>query len=93
MSNQKNREIRLKSRPVGMPTEADFEIVETPVPNPQNGQVLVRNSYMTVDPYMRGRMHDRKSYAPPFKLGAVMDGGAVGQVVASHGNDKFKVGD
>ena len=93
MSNQKNREIRLKSRPIGLPTSADFELVETAVPTPQNGQVLVRNSYMTVDPYMRGRMHDRKSYAPPFKLGAVMEGGAVGQVVASNGNDKFKVGD
>jgi NADPH-dependent curcumin reductase CurA len=93
MSNQKNHEIRLKSRPVGVPTPDNFEVAETPVPTPASGQILVRNSYISVDPYMRGRMIDRKSYAPPFKLGEALQGHAVGQVVASNGNDKLKVGD
>jgi NADPH-dependent curcumin reductase CurA len=93
MNNQKNHEIRLKSRPVGVPTTDNFEVAETPVPTPQAGQVLVRNSFISVDPYMRGRMVDRKSYVPPFQIGQVLQGGAVGQVVASNGNDKLKVGD
>jgi NADPH-dependent curcumin reductase CurA len=78
------REIRLASRPDGEPTDDDFEIAETPIPEPGPGEVLVRNSYLSVDPYMRGRMRDVKSYLPPFEVGKVMDGGAVGQVVASN---------
>ena len=93
MSNQKNREIRLKSRPVGLPTPDNFELAETAVPTPAAGQVLVRNSYVSVDPYMRGRMVDRKSYVPPFQIGEALQGHAVGQVVASNGNSAFKVGD
>jgi NADPH-dependent curcumin reductase CurA len=93
LSNQKNHEIRLKSRPVGKPTTDNFEVVETAVPTPEPGQVLVRNSFISVDPYMRGRMIDRKSYAPPFQIGETMQGHAVGQVVASNGNDKLKAGD
>jgi len=93
MSNQKNHEIRLKSRPNGVPTPDNFEVAETDVPTPASGQILVRNSYVSVDPYMRGRMVDRKSYAPPFKIGEALQGHAVGQVVASNGNDKLKVGD
>jgi NADPH-dependent curcumin reductase CurA len=92
MSDPKNHEIRLKSRPDGMPTLANFEVVETPVPAASAGQVLVRNSYMSVDPYMRGRMVDRASYTPPFQIGETLTGGAVGQVVASN-NPGFKVGD
>ena len=92
MQNQKSREIRLKSRPTGMPTAANFELAETDVPTPGPGQVLVRNAYMTVDPYMRGRMMDRKSYVPPFKIGKPLEGGAVGQVVASNA-PHLKVGD
>ena len=92
MSDPKNHEIRLKSRPDGMPTPANFELVETPVPTPGPGQVLVRNSYMSVDPYMRGRMVDRVSYSPPFQIGETLTGGAVGQVVASN-NPGFKAGD
>ncbi len=91
IKNQTNHEIRLKSRPIGLPTPANFELAETPVPTPQAGQVLVRNSYMTVDPYMRGRMVDRKSYVPPFQIGEVLQGGAIGQVVT--GNGAFKPGD
>jgi|SRR5579871_305715 len=93
MSNQKNREIRLKSRPVGLPTPANFELVETAVPTPGTGEVLVRNIYMSVDPYMRGRMVDRASYVPPFQVGEVLSGGAIGQVVASNNNKDFKAGD
>ena len=92
MTSQKNREIRLRKRPHGMPTAADFELAETPIPAPGPGQVLVRNIYMSVDPYMRGRMVDRESYVPPFQIGEVLSGGATGQVVASN-NPAFKVGD
>ncbi|WP_430790060.1 NADP-dependent oxidoreductase [Actinoplanes sp. G11-F43] len=77
------KEIRLAARPVGWPTAGTFEIAETPTPVPGPGQVLVRNVYMSVDPYMRGRMNDVKSYTPPFQVGAPLDGGAVGEVVAS----------
>jgi len=92
MANQVNREIRLKRRPVGMPTEDDFALAETPVPEPRDGEILVRNIFMSVDPYMRGRMYDRASYVQPFQVGQVLSGGAVGQVVASQNKD-FKVGD
>jgi len=88
----KNREIHLKRRPVGMPVADDFELVETPVPEPADGQFVVRNVWMTVDPYMRGRMMDRKSYVPPFQVGAVLDGGSIGQVVKSR-NSGFAEGD
>jgi len=92
MQNQKSREIRLKRRPAGMPAPEDFELAETTVATPGDGEVLVRNSYMSVDPYMRGRMVDRKSYVPPFQIGEALSGGAVGQVVASH-SPFLKVGD
>jgi NADPH-dependent curcumin reductase CurA len=87
-----NREIHLKRRPVGMPVEDDFELVERPIPEPGPGQFVVRNVWMTVDPYMRGRMMDRESYIPPFQVGAVLDGGSVGQVVRSN-NPAFAAGD
>ncbi len=82
-----NREIRLASRPTGMPTPDNFELVQTPMPQPGPGQVLVRNLVMSVDPYMRGRMNDVKSYVPPFQVGAALDGGAVGEVVESRSDD------
>jgi NADPH-dependent curcumin reductase CurA len=93
MSNRKSREIRLKSRPAGMPSAENFELAEVDLPAPGPGQVLVRNSYMTVDPYMRGRMTDRRSYVPGFQLGEAMTGGAVGQVVEAGPDAAFKVGD
>ena len=77
------REIHLAARPVGAPKPSDFKVVETPIPEPAQGQFLVRNVYMSVDPYMRGRMRDVKSYVPPFQVGAVLDGGSIGQIVAS----------
>ncbi|MFB8235410.1 NADP-dependent oxidoreductase [Kitasatospora purpeofusca] len=76
-------EVRLAARPVGEPTEAAFELVRTAVPEPAEGQLVVRNTWMSVDPYMRGRMDDAPSYIPPFELGAALDGSAVGVVVAS----------
>ncbi|WP_406312514.1 NADP-dependent oxidoreductase [Streptosporangium sp. NBC_01639] len=79
-----SREIRLASRPSGWPTAENFELAETEPPAPGEGQVLVRNLYMSVDPYMRGRMNAGKSYVPPFELGAPLAGGAVGQVVESN---------
>ncbi|SEL52272.1 NADP-dependent oxidoreductase [Rhodococcus maanshanensis] len=77
------REIRLASRPVGEPGPDNFELVEVAMPRPGEGQILVRNTWMSVDPYMRGRMDAAESYIPPFQLGAAMDGSAVGEVVAS----------
>ncbi|WP_435151832.1 NADP-dependent oxidoreductase [Micromonospora aurantiaca (nom. illeg.)] len=77
-----NREVHLASRPEGWPTPENFRLVTTEVPTPGPGQVVVRNRFMSVDPYMRGRMNDVKSYVPPFALDAPLDGGAIGEVVA-----------
>lgn len=77
------REIRLAARPHGEPRDGDFELAEADVPPVGDGEVLIRNTWMSVDPYMRGRMNDAKSYVPPFELGAPLDGGAVGEVVES----------
>ncbi|MFC9057335.1 NADP-dependent oxidoreductase [Streptomyces sp. NPDC057074] len=87
-----NREWHLVTRPVGWPKPEDFALVETEVPAPGEGQVLVRNLYVSVDPYMRGRMSAAKSYAAPYELGKAMQGGAVGEVVASNA-EGFAVGD
>ncbi|MEV7010601.1 NADP-dependent oxidoreductase [Streptosporangium sp. NPDC051022] len=78
-----SREFRLASRPSGWPTPENFEFARTELPAPGEGQILVRNLFMSVDPYMRGRMNDVKSYTPPFELGRPLDGGAVGEVVES----------
>lgn len=77
-------EIRLASRPKGWPTKENFEIAQAPVGAPGEGQILVRNKVMSVDPAMRGRMNDAKSYVPPFEIGKPLSGGAVGEVVASN---------
>ncbi|MGI9249382.1 MAG: NADP-dependent oxidoreductase, partial [Woeseiaceae bacterium] len=87
-----NRQIHLKSRPDGTPTAENFELVTAAVPNPDDGQLLIRNLWMSVDPYMRGRMSDRKSYVPPFKVGRVLNGAAIGEVVESKHSD-FAAGD
>jgi len=79
----KAREYHLAARPKGMPTPDDFRLVERELADPGPGEVLVRNDVLSVDPYMRGRMNDVKSYVPPFALDAPMDGGAVGTVIAS----------
>ncbi|MGZ4451050.1 MAG: NADP-dependent oxidoreductase [Nocardioides sp.] len=85
------REIHLASRPVGTPVAENFRTVTVELPDPGPGEVLVRNTVMSVDPYMRGRMNDVKSYVPPFQLDRPLDGGAVGEVVAS-GDDSLPVG-
>ena len=87
-----SREIQLKSRPVGMPSAENFELATVTVPDPAAGEVQVKNIWMTVDPYMRGRMVDRPSYVPPFQLGKPLQGGAIGEVVASN-NSVLKRGD
>jgi len=87
-----NKQILLAARPVGFPKDSDFKLVETPIPTIGDGQILVRSIYLSVDPYMRGRMNDVKSYAPPVQIGEVMGGGAVGRVVESR-NPAFNEGD
>ena len=87
-----SQEIRLAARPVGFPKDSDFQLTESTLAEPGEGEVLVRNLYMSVDPYMRGRMNDVKSYSPPFKLGEPLEGGAVGRVERSR-NPNFKEGD
>lgn len=87
-----SREVRLVSRPVGTPSAANFETAAVEVGAPKVGEVLVRNTFMSVDPYMRGRMYDRPSYVPPFQIGDVLQGGAIGEVVESNA-DGFAKGD
>jgi NADPH-dependent curcumin reductase CurA len=87
-----SREIRLRRRPTGTPDEDDFASATVPIPELRPGELLVRNIYMSVDPYMRGRMNAGESYTPPFEIGEPLTGGAVGQVVAAL-NGRFQVGD
>ena len=87
-----SREIRLASRPNGIPSAANFTLARIELEPPRDQQVLVRNLFMSVDPYMRGRMNDRKSYVPPFALGKPLEGGAVGEVIESRAGE-FKPGD
>lgn len=87
-----NQQIILASRPKGMPTDENFRMIEQPVPQPNEGEVLIRTLYLSVDPYMRGRMNDRKSYIPPFQINEVVTGGVVGEVIESNDPD-FKEGD
>jgi NADPH-dependent curcumin reductase CurA len=91
MTNQNTR-ILLAARPVGYPRESDFSIAHDPIPAPAENQVLVQVHVLSLDPYMRGLMMDRGSYAPPVAIGAVMVGGAVGKVVESR-HPGFKAGD
>jgi NADPH-dependent curcumin reductase CurA len=92
MSENTSRQVHLISRPKGLPTIADFKIVQTTLDPLQEHQVLVRNLFLSVDPYMRGRMNDGKSYLPAFELNQPMEGGAVGEVVQSRSSE-FKPGD
>jgi NADPH-dependent curcumin reductase CurA len=85
-----SREIRLASRPKGIPTAANFTLAETTLPPLQAQQV--RNLFMSVDPYMRGRMNEGKSYVPPFAIGQALEGGAIGEVIESQASE-FKPGD
>ena len=87
-----NRQILLAARPSGYPKDTDFKLVSADAPTPKENEFLIRALYWSVDPYMRGRMNDVKSYAAPVQLGEVMPGGAVGRVVESH-HPGFRVGD
>jgi NADPH-dependent curcumin reductase CurA len=88
----KNMQVLLANRPLGWVKESDFRIVETPIPAPADGQVLIKNLWLSLDPYMRGRMNDARSYAAKVELGEVMTGETVGEIVESK-NPKFKAGD
>jgi NADPH-dependent curcumin reductase CurA len=87
-----SKEIHLKNRPEGLPSQSDFELTEVTLPAINDGEILVQNIYLSVDPYMRGRMVDSKSYLPPFQIGQPLEGGSVGKVVESK-NSEFNVGD
>jgi len=91
MTNEMNRQILLASRPQGPVTENNFRLVEQPIPEPADGEVLIRNEWLSLDPYMRGRMNDVKSYVPPAELSAVMVGQTVGEVLQSR-HPQFKPG-
>ncbi len=92
MSNELCRSIVLRRRPAAEPDPADFEIVESAIPIPGPGEVVTRAIFLSIDPYQRGRLWDRKSYAAPVQLGEVMTGETIGAVVAS-GDPAFAVGD
>lgn len=92
MSTLTSREWALAARPEGVPKPDDFQMLTSEVAAPGDGEIQVQNSWMSVDPYMRGRMIDRESYVPPFQIGEVMQGGAVGRVTASAHPD-YQTGD
>lgn len=92
MSDLINKQVILKSRPVGEPKESDFALVETPTPEPGEGEILSRTIYLSLDPYMRGRISEGKSYAASVELDSVIVGGTVSQVIKSN-HPQFQVGD
>ncbi len=92
MGTIRSKEIRLVTRPEGMPKPANFDSAERELPDEGGEQPLVRNLWMSVDPYMRGRMMDVRSYVPPFQLGEPLEGGAIGEIVHPGASD-FKPGD
>jgi NADPH-dependent curcumin reductase CurA len=90
MQEQINRQILFIKRPTGIPDESCFKLVTSEIPRPTDGQVLLRTRFLSVDPYMRGRMNDRRSYVAPFQLNEVLTGGIVGEVVESKSNNFVK---
>src|ERR1700730_4656101 len=88
----KNLRVLLKRRPVGEPSENDFEFSEVEVPAPEKGQMLLRTLWLSLDPYMCGRMNEGKSYAPPVAIGDVMVGGTDSHVVTAHDRGLAPVG-
>ena len=92
MKGSDNLQVRLARRPIGLPDDSVFDLVHEAVPEPTEGQVLIRTLWLSVDPYMRGRMNDAPSYIPPFRVGEVLEGGVVGQVVQSR-NPRFQEGE
>src|SRR2546427_4383418 len=92
MAGSVNRQILLKSRPEGAPGLDNFQLTEGPIPEPGAGEVLIRTLYLSLDPYMRGRMSAAKSYAKPAAVGQPMVGGTVGEIVTSR-HPSYAVGD
>lgn len=92
METMRNKQIILANRPTGVPTPDNFKLVDAETPQPAEGEALLRTLYLSVDPYMRGRMSDRKSYVAPFSVNEVIDGGAVCEVIESRSAD-LKAGD
>src|ERR1700747_1237669 len=88
----RNRQVLLKRRPTGAPTTADFDLAHAAMPDPGDGEALVRGIYLSLDPYMRGRISGVRSYAKPVDIGAVMEGRVVGRVVRSR-DPGFREGD
>lgn len=87
-----NKQITLAARPVGLPKDSDFKLVEAPVPQPGTGEFLVQGIWLSLDPYMRGRMNEARGYADPTKIGEVMTAGVTGQIIESK-HPGFAVGD
>src|SRR5690625_594096 len=92
MKQETNKEIHLITRPVGMPSAKNFNFITSSIPIPNQGDVLVRTLFLSVDPYMRGKMTDTKSYTPPYELNKAMTGGIVAEVVESR-SESFTQGD
>lgn len=92
MAQQLNRQIILAKRPIGLPDESCFKLNTSEIPQPKDGQVLVRTRFLSVDPYMRGRMNDRRSYVAPYQINEILTGGVVGEVVETK-SSKFIKGD
>ncbi|PPA82097.1 NADP-dependent oxidoreductase [Brevibacillus laterosporus] len=92
MNEVVNNQILLSSRPVGIPTRDNFTFIKSSIPHVNDNQLLIRTLYLSVDPYMRGRMNDQKSYIPPFPLNEVITGGVIGEVIETKSPD-FQVGD
>jgi len=88
-----NKQVVLKKRPVGMPDQSTWEHVSTPIPEAGEGQIVIKNHYISLDPAMRGWLDDRKSYIPPVGIDEVMRAGTIGEVVQSNNHAKFNVGD
>jgi NADPH-dependent curcumin reductase CurA len=87
----KSKQIELASRPSGVPTSSNFQLGTAQLSAIKQGEFLVKNQWMSVDPYMRGRMKEGESYVPPFQVGEALEGGCIGEVVESRHN-KFKAG-
>src|SRR5690242_21186543 len=90
--DSRNRQVLLKRRPTGAPTPDDFAIADAPLPDPGAGEILVRGIYLSLDPYMRGRISGARSYAKPVDVGAVIEGRVVGQIARSR-DPGFREGD
>ncbi|MEX0761059.1 MAG: NADP-dependent oxidoreductase [Dehalococcoidia bacterium] len=92
MPENVNRQFRLKSRPNGYPEESDFDLTREPIPRPRHGEILVKTLWLSMDPYMRGRMSEARSYTAPVPIGGIMQGGVVGRVMESK-DDRFSPGE